>query len=232
MSVAFDAASGSAAGNVAELSWNHTPVGTPAVVYAAIFINNAAGTDPSSSATYGGQVMTKIGSKGIASAEILIIFRLVSPPAGLQTVAISWIGSWDCAGTAATFMGIDLSTPEGTIVTAASGGETSSSIDVTSAAGETVVDFLGQRAGTNGTYAATESGQTLRKEQSDAGDLHVCISDRAGQATTTMGWSWTGAGPRYHIAWPLKPAAAGRTTKNTRSHGLGMELGMDLWMPR
>lgn len=68
------------------LGWTHTPVGTPSLVlvwmYADAAITNWSGT-------YGGQTLQGINSV-TTSAEMVWFGYLLSPPAGAQSVVLTW----------------------------------------------------------------------------------------------------------------------------------------------
>lgn len=189
------------------ISWTHTASGSNRCVYVGVFINTATGAEPANLAgTYDSVSMTKLDSVAIASAEVLIVFRLANPNTGAKTVSITWTGSFDSVGAALSYTGVDQSTPDGTTTADSSGGEVSSSIDVTSAAGQTVIDFIGIRQNTDGTEAPG-GGQTQRATH-ESSYINLYGSEEAGATTTTMSWTWTTAAARYHIGVPIRPATS------------------------
>ncbi len=88
MAVAFDAFSNVAAGT-GDLSWTHTPVGTPRGVKVDIIENG--GTNGVSSVTYGGVAMELVAVNAKTSGEagtVITYFLGKSIPTGAQTVSI------------------------------------------------------------------------------------------------------------------------------------------------
>lgn len=95
MAVAFDAFSASSAGT-GNLSWTHTPVGTPRVIIVFIIQNTA--TDDISTVTYGGTSMVEVtGSpheKTSGEAGVVYCYTLLSSvPTGAQTVLATVAGA-------------------------------------------------------------------------------------------------------------------------------------------
>lgn len=93
---AYDAVSNVAAGT-ANLSWTHTPVGTPRAVIVFV-VQNAAGTDEVSSVTYGGTSMTEVsGSPNLhATGETGVVYAYFlgsGIPSGAQTVDVNVSGA-------------------------------------------------------------------------------------------------------------------------------------------
>src|SRR3990167_4762685 len=97
MAIAFDAASNPTAGT-GELSWTHTPVGTPRGVL--VLVSQAVGvTNEITGVTYGGSALSAvIGSPTSYSGagddgQVYGYFLGVSIPAGAQTVVVSVNGT-------------------------------------------------------------------------------------------------------------------------------------------
>lgn len=89
MAVAFDAVSNVAAGT-GNLSWTHTPVGTPRGVKVDIVENG--GTNGVSSVTYGGVAMELVAVNAKSSGEagtVVTYFLGRSIPTGAQTVSVT-----------------------------------------------------------------------------------------------------------------------------------------------
>jgi hypothetical protein len=92
MAVAFDAATNVAAGT-GNLSWTHTPVGTPKGIVVFI-VQNAGATDEVTSVTYGGVAMTEITGSPVLhstgeSGAVYAYFLGTGIPTGGQTVAVT-----------------------------------------------------------------------------------------------------------------------------------------------
>ena len=95
MSIAFDAFSSVAAGT-GNLSWTHTPVGTPRGITVEVVQNT--GTDEVSGVTYGGTAMTEVtGSPNLKAAveagAVYCYFLGASIPTGPQTVLVTVTGA-------------------------------------------------------------------------------------------------------------------------------------------
>jgi hypothetical protein len=93
---AFDAVSNVAAGT-GNLSWTHTPVGTPRAVIVFI-VQTGAGTDQVTSVTYGGTSMTEVsGSPNLHAAgetgAVYAYFLGSAIPTGAQTVTVNVSGA-------------------------------------------------------------------------------------------------------------------------------------------
>ena len=91
MAVAFDAFSNGTAGT-GDISWTHTPVGTPRGVI--VMVLGVSGTDGVSGVTYGGVAMTEVtGSPNLKTslelAGVYVYFLGSSIPTGAQTVAMT-----------------------------------------------------------------------------------------------------------------------------------------------
>ena len=90
-SLAFDATSNVAAGT-GNLSWTHTPVGTPRGVLVLI-VQNSQTSDQVSSVTYGGVTMTRVSSNfhtnGTEDGVLYAYFLGVGVPTGAQTVTVT-----------------------------------------------------------------------------------------------------------------------------------------------
>lgn len=210
MAIAFDTVSNGNASATTSITWSHTATGSNLVVYVAAIISTGDGIDPSSSATYGGEAMAKLDSVGLASSEVLVLFRKAGPLTGAQTVLVSWTGSFSAKGGSASYTGVDQTTPEGTPVKDSTNAATTATIDVSSAADKLVVDFLANRNATDAEDFVAGGGQTerLESDHSSANFLHMMISEETGAATTTMSWSWTTSSRRYQIGISVNPSDA------------------------
>lgn len=94
MAVAFDASSNATAGG-GNLSWTHTPVGTPRGV--VVLIAGDTGADDVTGVTYGGVAMTEVtGSPNVKAAVeaggTYVYFLGASIPTGPQTVTVTVSG--------------------------------------------------------------------------------------------------------------------------------------------
>src|SRR5881296_515947 len=151
------------------------------------------------SATYNAVAMTAIGSK--SNGNLLVsMFRMVNPPSGTFAVKVTWGGGNNVGEVGAiSFTGVDQTTPLGTFVTA-SASTTTPTVNVTSAAGELVVDTVGATGGTLTVDASQAQRWNLTQTVRGGG------STEAGAATVTMSWSLGTSNAWATIAVPVKPA--------------------------
>jgi hypothetical protein len=98
MAVAFDAASSNGSLTVNDMSWTHTPVGTPRAVIVFIF-QGGSSADTVNGVTYGGVAMSEVTgspllrSAGVEVGGVYAYFLGASIPTGAQTVAVDSTGS-------------------------------------------------------------------------------------------------------------------------------------------
>jgi hypothetical protein len=97
MAVAFDAISSSGVETSGNLSWTHTPVGTPRAIIVAI-IQNIGLTDEVTDVTYGGEAMSEVSGSpksynGTDDSTLYVYFLGSSIPTGAQTVAVTVNGT-------------------------------------------------------------------------------------------------------------------------------------------
>lgn len=127
---------------------------------------------------------------------------------GSYNVVVTYSGTHDesFAG-ARNYTGVDQTTPTGTATTA-NGLSGTAAVNVGSATGELVVDFVYENDNT-----AMTCGQTQRWQLNDAGTGYASAggSEKAGETTTAMAWT-LGASDRWiNGGFALKPAAGGVT---------------------
>ena len=122
--------------------------------------------------------------------------------------------------------------------TAASTSTTISSGALTPDVGNSLFVGIGSETTSNPAYTDTTTGFTLAFNQTGAGGgghgqggiawYKIAADSNAQTASATF--STTGDDRWYAAISAFKPvSAAGRTTKNTSTNPLGMELGMNLW---
>ncbi len=108
MALAFDAVSNSGALSTLDLSWTHTPVGTPRAVVVLILEAAPSGTDGVGAVTYGAVPMTQAplspfaGSAGAENAVHHAFHLGVGIPVGAQTVFVDSIAGWSKSAVAVT----------------------------------------------------------------------------------------------------------------------------------
>lgn len=197
MAVAFDAFTALAIGT-GDRNTTHTPVGTPAAVYAGVITGtNASAVDACDGITYGGVAMTEpIAAVVKTSAEALQVhaFKLESGvPSGAQTV------SWDIATAYAadSWLGWVLTVTAGGTVEVVDIDNTINSTSATnpsvtlSHGGRTCFDFIIFASGQNAVTGITPlTGWTSRLEDDFGGQTGgVYTYDTVSTADVTAGWT-------------------------------------------
>lgn len=212
--VLFDAvgpnSSGATGSGVSSLSWTHTPVGNPSAVAVAVgYWSNATAI---SSVTYGGVAMTLAVSQNASSGDKAAIYGLANPPAGAQTVQITWAagGIFANAGSISV-TGSDTTTCFSHADGQAAGTGTSAACTVTSAVGELVVDMCN---GDNATAGVTITSSGTRRW----GTAHVgseeanAAATAPGAATVTMTETLSASKPWAIVAASFKSGSGALET--------------------
>jgi hypothetical protein len=170
-----------------------------------------------SAMTYGGNALAQVTNspvKNESNVDQVMVWYLANPPTGANTLAITDSATGEVAVGVVPFSGCHVSgTPHSTPQTAVSDNTTTpTSIVVSSAAGEIVIDFQAVRhLATNGTITAG-GGQTEIIDM-DTGtttdDVKLGVSTEPGASSVTM--SWTSSQVMYwaQMAFAVKPAPAG-----------------------
>jgi uncharacterized repeat protein (TIGR01451 family) len=162
--------------------------------------------------TYGGQPLVFVGAQaqGVDNARIEI-WRLVNPPIGPNTVAITFNDAFNdpvngegAVAGAVSFTGAHQTTPLGTFVSATNSCPACSelpSVTVSSAANELVFDTVARKFNP----VSVDPSQTEQWNRFLAGNVGGGASTEPGAASVTM--SWTPANNRWAIgAVPIKPS--------------------------
>lgn len=197
--IAFDAAS-STSGVSTGLTWAHTvgAAGTNRILVVGISFDLRGSSI--TGVTYGGQALTFIGSSSSAKTR-MELWYIVAPPTGTNNVVVTGIGIAEKIGGATSWAGVHQTAPLGTAAFAL-GTSTTPSVNVTSAAGEVVVDTLATIDAESVTVGA---GQTQRWNVSQ-GDYRGGGSSAPGAATVTMSWTLPSSFQWSIGAVPLKQA--------------------------
>lgn len=226
MSATFDAASDAGGfSGVSSISWTHTPVGTPDYVYVGCGSASLSGGTTISSPTYGGAALTSVKTQlntnfdGGAVDGRASLYGLVAPASGAQTVSLTFSGTNFGDSGAATFIGVDQTTPTGT-PSGVNVSNTPSSITISSATGNYVVDAIAveDRA------TALTAGQTqVFNGGSGVGSYEGAGQRAVGSASVAMGWTWSSAGSASaQAAVEIKAAAGGGGSVGT----LGIDIAL------
>ncbi|HQQ32628.1 MAG TPA: DUF4347 domain-containing protein, partial [Methylophilus sp.] len=190
-----------------QLTWSHTVnAGTNRALFVTVSIDGLGANV--NSVTYGAQSLVKVGrATGNHAVEI---WALVNPTVGTANVVVSFAGSTAAAAGAATYNGVNQSTPYGTFV-GATGTGTTASVTVASAVGDLVIDSQYWQ-GTAGT-GTPGAGQTVIWYQTQAAMIGGS-STEAGAASVVMSGTFTNSSQWEMGAVSIK-AAAGITVTPT-----------------
>ena len=221
--IVFDAAS-QVQTSTGVLTWPHTiGSGTNRIVIAAVSIRIAGITV--ASATFAGTPMTSIGTKTNHDNAVRVhMYYLINPPVGTANLEFTLSGSAKVVGGAASFRGVDPTSPVGAFFSDGSTntGTTDPTLVVTSAPGDVVVAALAVQ-GSAGTLTPG-SGQTGRWnlfQGSSGGDVAGAGSSKAGSASVTVTWAKTGTAKWALGAVSLKPANTAPALDPSKAPGLG-----------
>ena len=143
------------------------------------------------SATYAGVSMGAAIINSLAESRKLIAWAMVAPALGTNTVEVTWSdGNREPYCQAISFSGVDQATPYDAIPAAGTGFGTSSTINITSAAGDMVLQWAITSGGITGWTAG--AGETEIHQAIGGGAAHnLLTSYEAGAASVTMSSSWT-----------------------------------------
>lgn len=196
------------------LALSMTPSGSNRVLYCVVTQAPGGGADVDavSAAFNTSESMTAIHTDTTTNSNRHIrIFRLTAPSATTANVVFSWSGGNHMRAICAAYNGVDQTTPEDAVQTVdGSGGGTSSTVNVSSATGNMVMDALTAAAGVTALTAG--AGQTeINQMTTDTGAGHQALASsyESGGATVTMSWSWTGFSTYVGWAWDINADAGG-----------------------
>ncbi len=158
--------------------------------------------------TYGGAEATALHNSLSVAADIkMSLWLYKNPPAGGSTVQANF--SEAINGTTirvSTYSGVDQTTSTGSVATN-SGSSTTASVDVSSAAGELVIDAVGSGLNAGSTGSATVGAdQTSRANFAVSGNHRHLGSEEPGAGTVTMSWEYNATRVWGSIGVALKPA--------------------------
>lgn len=166
--------------------------------------------------TYNSVALTQISTTQTftdGSSSRLSMWYLINPASGTHTFQANFSGNVDATDIiVATFTGVHQTTAIGT-PDALAETNTSTTHDVTSAAGELVVNCFGHRG--DSVTTSNGAGQTTAADSlADPSFRLVRMTYKDGAATTTMSHTWDGTNEYVAmIGVGLKPAAAGSTRR-------------------
>jgi len=154
-----------------------------------------------STAGTGGASLTKIAELTAQSYVRVELWRLIAPANSAGTVWAQW-GASAFSGFigAMALADVDQTTPFGTPATANGNGTGAGTVNVTSATGKLVIDFMYRLAG----LQSVGAGQTQAIQVNGiGGEASGCMSSEAGATTTTMSWTDLGFGSVSNWEWVM-----------------------------
>jgi hypothetical protein len=211
----FDNVSSGGANNSASISFSHTVGGTNRYLACGVAVQN--GTKTVSSITFNGIALTQLTSMtntdDVNRQSRAEYWYLINPPATTATVVVTLNSATAVAAGCVSYTNVDQSTPHGTPATAKGDGATTTVV-VSSAVNEVVLDVTSIRVGTVGVTEG--AGQTNRVEKQSAagvGNATLAMSSEDGAASVTMSWTvddatakaWTAIGVSLKGTTPPPP---------------------------
>jgi hypothetical protein len=196
-----------------DISQSHTTgTGQNRLMLVGISVSNWPNTPSVSSATYGGQALTLVGSRFV-DGEGVLIYSLKNPTSGAHNVVIDYSSnpSYGSVVGVMTFSGVDQTNPLRAFASATGTGS-SASVSVSSASGELVFDTL-----MNSYDKAISPGASQTQRWNNQGEPTAGGSTKAGAASVTMSWSWSFSNPWVIGAVSIKPASSTPTATPTNT---------------
>ena len=198
-SLVFDAAS-SGTSTTASISVSHV-TGTGA---SRLMVVGISQTNTLLTLTYAGLPLLFLAEGTIDGVVSAKMYYLKTPPSGTYDIVATFNVGGDVVLGATTWSGVNQDATFGTAV-AATGTGTPSSVTVTTATGEFVVDAMAVRVNPTVTVGAL---QTERYNATPSANLCGAGSTQAGADGGLMTWTWVGASQQWSaVAVPIKPAS-------------------------
>ena len=195
-----------------------TTAGSDRLLLVGVCVRNGAAAV--SGVTYNAVAMTQYATVTLGGTQKLDIWRLIAPATGANDVIVTMAGLSPFSVGISSYNGVDQTTPLGTSANATGAGG-DPTVDVSSAAGELVIDYFCEDDGNTTIPTMTAgAGQTARANFTTGVvgfSRNVSSSEEAGAATVTMSWSDTAGNSWITIGGPLKPAAAAPASVRQRS---------------
>lgn len=199
------------------ISLSMSPSGSNRALYCIVTQAPGGGADVDAvSATFNtSESMTVIHTDTTTNSNRHIrIFRRTAPTATTANVVFTWAGGNHMRAICAAYSGVDQTTPEDAVQTTdGTSGNTSSSVNVSSATGDMVMDAVVSSAGAVFTVGAGQTEINQMTTDTGAGHQGIASSYESGSTTTTMSWA-LGATLSY-VAWGWNINAAAGTAANT-----------------
>jgi hypothetical protein len=216
MAVVIDAGSSAASGtNVA--SFTHTPVGTPTAVVVGVDVLNFPASQANlypAGVTYNGVALTLVTSASqFVTGDLRGLSMWVSegftPASGAQTVALTYNSTpfGVVAGCASVTGSVTSSiVTDGSVAT---GSSSTASVDVTSAAGELVIDVVAQSNAAGAQTAGAGQTQVPNWNATYGGSARGTGSYEDGAGTVTMSRTLANSGAWYSCGLSIAAAGGG-----------------------
>jgi hypothetical protein len=200
---------------------NTTPSGSNTLAVCACSSGNGGGGPSVSSVTRDSETFTPIVDQvGIAFDNLFSVYmgRRIAPAAGGSPTAIVFsAGSTLAGGCVIMLSGVDQSTPVSDSDSDESPtGDTSCSLSVTSETGGLVIDSVGIYA--NPTCDASQTAVFEQSQTAGSQDWYESASYKAGAASVTMQWTWSGTETWGMVVAAFKPAAAAANIPEVMHH--------------
>ncbi|MDA1016598.1 MAG: hypothetical protein O3A00_19345 [Planctomycetota bacterium] len=148
--------------------------------------------------------MTLIGRR--VGNHTVELWQLVAPTVGKAEIVATFSGTVQAVGGSASFNGVDQSIPTGSFQSTGGTG-TKASLNVTSAAGELVIDALFANDGPDASVGADQASQWNDATGSGNGTVTGAGSIEAGGASVPMTWSFSSSKEWELAAVSLKPVS-------------------------
>lgn len=198
MAIAFDAGSSlqaTASGSTTVFSWNHECTGLNRVLLVGVSVASSLSPPTLTGINYISVPMTLLQESSTGGRYGALYYLVAPGAAGPQQIEITFSSapgsSSRIVGCAASYTGVDQTTPVGTSGLA-TGSATDPSINITSAAGGLVVDSITMKSSTTVTLTVG-AGQTQRHNIKSGSDVNFSVfggmSEEAGAGTVTMSWT-------------------------------------------
>jgi len=225
MAIALDSTSTGQAAGASSLTISHT-VGSGSNRALVVIVHTIGGDLMSSgSVTYNG---TSMGSPVLAAASAnTYAYVLVAPASGTANIVITFnAGGTYANAVAASFTGVDQSTPVSTTASFTNGFATSPrSLSITIPANGAGIDLIYAASGST-TFTPTESGQTQIGSTMVNTGIWSTTGSRIVGSGSAMSWTFTGGTMEVQQgAVALSPASAGDTTPPVLTSATGSATG-------
>lgn len=214
MAVAHDAEADLSGDQTASATWTISGKTTAGSNRVGIVRFNYAATATLTGVTWNGSAMTEVPLSSVTSgSRTNKSFYIVDPPTASSDIVISF-----SAGTPAgeylvtSYNEADTASPIGDVQTA-TGTSTTPSVDVTSASGDMVLDWMVIA----NTITSVGDSQTSEFIDTTGGSYRVGGSREAGAATVTMSWT-VGSGAWGTSGFSINQAAAGGSSVPVKQH--------------